>query len=107
MVLNGTEISGAVRHARQRAAEKMFNIINIDDAGAEKKFGFLLEALKYGAPRTADSSAIRAGQDSHDDKRAGRGFDKGMSSHSPENRQGGMPVVKRAVGKWKQGSSRN
>lgn len=51
MVLNGTEIGGgSIRIHDSSLQKKMFNIINIDDEGAEKKFGFLLEALKYGAP---------------------------------------------------------
>jgi len=51
MVLNGTEIGGgSIRIHDSALQKKMFNIINIDDEGAEKKFGFLLEALKYGAP---------------------------------------------------------
>jgi aspartyl-tRNA synthetase len=51
MILNGTEIGGgSIRIHDSALQKKMFNIINIDDEGAEKKFGFLLEALKYGAP---------------------------------------------------------
>ncbi len=51
MVLNGTEIGGgSIRIHDSGLQKKLFNIINIDDVGAEKKFGFLLEALKYGAP---------------------------------------------------------
>jgi aspartyl-tRNA synthetase len=51
LVLNGTELGGgSIRihdPAMQRAA---FEVLGIGDAEAEEKFGFLLEALRYGAP---------------------------------------------------------
>ncbi|MCE5300135.1 MAG: aspartate--tRNA ligase, partial [Spirochaetia bacterium] len=51
LVLNGTEIGGgSIRIHDSALQKKMFNLMNIDDAAAEAKFGFLLEALKYGAP---------------------------------------------------------
>ena len=51
LVLNGTEIGGgSIRIHDSALQKKMFNLMNIDDAAAEMKFGFLLEALKYGAP---------------------------------------------------------
>jgi aspartyl-tRNA synthetase len=51
LVLNGTEIGGgSIRIHDSGLQKKMFNLMNIDDASAELKFGFLLEALKYGAP---------------------------------------------------------
>ncbi len=51
LVLNGTEIGGgSIRIHDSALQKKMFNLMNIDDASAEMKFGFLLEALKYGAP---------------------------------------------------------
>jgi len=51
MVLNGTEIGGgSVRIHRQELQSTVFDLLGIEPAEAEQKFGFLLEALRYGAP---------------------------------------------------------
>ena len=51
MVLNGTEIGGgSIRIHQSELQQRILNVLGIDDAEAEAKFGFLLEALKYGAP---------------------------------------------------------
>jgi len=51
LVLNGVEIaSGGIRNHRRNIQQKILNILGIDDQRAEKMFGFLLEALEYGAP---------------------------------------------------------
>lgn len=51
MVLNGTELGGgSVRIHRQDMQQAVFQILGIGEAEAEEKFGFLLDALKYGAP---------------------------------------------------------
>jgi aspartyl-tRNA synthetase len=51
LVLNGTELgSGSIRIHRQDLQEMIFRIIGIDKAEAEKRFGFLLEAFRFGAP---------------------------------------------------------
>ncbi|MBU2638046.1 MAG: aspartate--tRNA ligase [Nanoarchaeota archaeon] len=51
LVLNGIELgSGSIRIHRKDIQQKVMKAIGISDAEAEKKFGFLLEAFKYGAP---------------------------------------------------------
>ncbi len=51
MVLNGWEVGGgSVRIYNQETQAKVFKALNISDEEAEEKFGFLLDALQYGAP---------------------------------------------------------
>ena len=51
MVLNGSEIGGgSVRIHDQTMQKTVFNLLGIDEAEAEAKFGFLLGALRHGAP---------------------------------------------------------
>jgi len=51
MVLNGSEIGGgSVRIHREEMQSAVFELLGIEAAEAHAKFGFLLEALKLGAP---------------------------------------------------------
>ena len=51
MVLNGTEIGGgSVRIHRQEMQSAVFELLGIDAEEARAKFGFLLDALKFGCP---------------------------------------------------------
>jgi aspartyl-tRNA synthetase len=51
MVLNGTEIGGgSVRIHQREMQQSVFRLLGINEEEAQEKFGFLLEALKYGCP---------------------------------------------------------
>ena len=51
LVMNGCEVGGgSVRIHRQEVQAAVFQILGLDNETAEKKFGFFLEALKYGCP---------------------------------------------------------
>ncbi len=51
MVLNGTELGGGSIRIHDGTMQKtVFKLLGIDDEEAQNKFGFLLDALKYGCP---------------------------------------------------------
>jgi aspartyl-tRNA synthetase len=51
LVINGSEAGGGtIRIHDQQLQQQVFRLLGIDEAQAKERFGFLLDALQYGAP---------------------------------------------------------
>src|SRR5665648_985090 len=51
IILNGVELGGgSIRIHDKNLQKKMFNVLGLSDEECQRKFGFLLEAFKYGTP---------------------------------------------------------
>ena len=51
LILNGIELGGgSIRIHDAKMQQQVFELLGIDEQQAQEKFGFLLEALKYGCP---------------------------------------------------------
>jgi len=51
LVLNGLELgSGSIRETNPKTQEKLMKVIGLSHEQAQKKFGFMMEAFKFGTP---------------------------------------------------------
>jgi aspartyl-tRNA synthetase len=95
IVCNGSELGGgSIRIHREDVQKRVFNVMGISDEQAQEKFGFLLEAFKYGAPPHGGIAlgldrvvAILAGADSIREviafPKSGGGFDPLTAAPAP------------------------
>jgi len=95
IVCNGNEIGGgSIRIHREDVQQRVFAVMGLGEAEAREKFGFLLDAFKYGAPPHGGIAfgwdricALLAGSDSIRDviafPKTGAGFDPLTSAPAP------------------------
>ncbi|NYG56091.1 aspartate--tRNA ligase [Nocardioides perillae] len=95
IVCNGNEIGGgSIRIHREDVQKRVFAVMGIEEEEAQEKFGFLLDAFKYGAPPHGGIAfgwdrivALLAGSDSIRDviafPKSGGGFDPLTAAPAP------------------------
>ena len=95
IVCNGNEIGGgSIRIHREDIQKRVFAVMGLEESEAEEKFGFLLEAFKYGAPPHGGIAfgwdrivALLAGTDSIRDviafPKSGGGYDPLTAAPAP------------------------
>jgi aspartyl-tRNA synthetase len=109
IVCNGNEIGGgSIRIHREDVQKRVFAIMGLDEAEAEEKFGFLLNAFKYGAPPHGGIAfgwdrivALLAGTESIRDviafPKSGGGFDPLTAAPAPitpeQRKEAGVDAV--------------
>ncbi|MEP9385375.1 aspartate--tRNA ligase [Nocardioides sp. KR10-350] len=109
IVCNGNEIGGgSIRIHREDVQKRVFEVMGLGEAEAEEKFGFLLEAFKYGAPPHGGIAfgwdrivALLAGVDSIREviafPKSGGGFDPLTSAPAPitaeQRKEAGVDAV--------------
>jgi aspartyl-tRNA synthetase len=109
IVCNGNEIGGgSIRIHREDVQKRVFAIMGLDEAEAEEKFGFLLDAFKYGAPPHGGLAfgwdrivALLAGTESIRDviafPKSGGGFDPLTAAPAPitpeQRKEAGVDAV--------------
>ena len=108
IVCNGNEIGGgSIRIHREDVQKRVFSVMGIGEAEAQEKFGFLLDAFKFGAPPHGGIAfgwdrvcALLAGTESIRDviafPKTGAGFDPLTSAPAPitpeQRREAGVDV---------------
>jgi aspartyl-tRNA synthetase len=114
IVCNGNEIGGgSIRIHRRDVQERVFAVMGLSPEQAEEKFGFLLEAFKYGAPPHGGIAfgwdricALLSDTDSIRDviafPKTGGGYDPLTGAPAPitpeQRKEAGIDVVPKAAG---------
>jgi aspartyl-tRNA synthetase len=110
IVCNGNEIGGgSIRIHREDVQKRVFAVMGLPEAEAEEKFGFLLQAFKYGAPPHGGIAfgwdricALLAGTDSIRDviafPKTGAGYDPLTGAPAPitpeQRKEAGVDTVR-------------
>ncbi|NMD46146.1 MAG: Asp-tRNA(Asn)/Glu-tRNA(Gln) amidotransferase GatCAB subunit C, partial [Propionibacterium sp.] len=117
MICNGNEIGGgSIRIHRRDIQERVFAVMGLSEQESQEKFGFLLDAFKFGAPPHGGIAfgwdrivALLSGSDSIRDviafPKSGGGYDPLTGAPAPisvaQRKEAGVdakPVAKQAAG---------